>query len=86
MAALGIGLSGLCFSWAHGICAEYNDECAVVTATMNEMAYLLEARLLLVMWQQVQAPQYHRVSLLSGPVIVNALVAEFLHDRELEHK
>jgi ACS family pantothenate transporter-like MFS transporter len=84
--AFGIGLFGLCFSWAHEICEEDNDERALVTAIMNEMAHLLLAWLPLVMWQQVEVPQYHRVSFLSGPVIVTALVVRFLQNRELEHQ
>lgn len=46
-----VGLSGLCFAWAHEVCAEDNEERALVTATMNEMAYVIQAWLPLVMWQ-----------------------------------
>lgn len=34
----GFGLSGMCFAWAHEICSDDNEERALVTATMNEMA------------------------------------------------
>jgi ACS family pantothenate transporter-like MFS transporter len=90
MAAFGVGLSGLCFAWAHEIFAKDNEERALVTATMNEMAYVIQAWLPLVMWQQVNAPQYHKGfvggAVLSGLLIVTALVVGFLHNRELEQK
>jgi hypothetical protein len=63
MAVFGIGLFGLCFAWAYEICVEDNDERALVTATMNEMACFIRAWLPLVMWQQVDTPQCYRVSL-----------------------
>jgi ACS family pantothenate transporter-like MFS transporter len=57
---------------------------------MNEMAYVIQAWLPLVMWQQVDAPQYHKGfvggAVLSGLLIVTALVVRFLHNRELAQK
>ena len=43
MMGSGFGLSGLCFAWAHEICSDDNEERALVTATMNEMAYVCQA-------------------------------------------
>lgn len=57
LAGCGYGLSGLCFAWAHEICAYDNEERALVTASMNEMAYVFQAWLPLVIWQQVDAPE-----------------------------
>lgn len=44
----GGGLSGLCYAWCHEICADDNEERALVSATMNEMAYVCQAWLPLV--------------------------------------
>ena len=54
------GISGMFFAWAHEICSEDNEERALVTATMNKMAYIMQAWLPLVIWQQVDAPRYPR--------------------------
>lgn len=90
LAAFGVGLSGLCFAWANEICADDNEERALVTATMNEMAYVIQAWLPLVMWQQVDAPQYHKGfvggAVLSALLIVTALGVRWLHNREIRQK
>jgi len=61
MMGAGFGLSGLCFAWAHEICADDNEERAIVTATMNEMAYVCQAWLPLIVWQTTSAPEYQKV-------------------------
>jgi MFS transporter, ACS family, pantothenate transporter len=54
---------------------------------MNEMAYVLQAWLPLLVWQQVEAPEYRKgfitVTFLSGALIATALVIRVLHAREL---
>jgi ACS family pantothenate transporter-like MFS transporter len=54
---------------------------------MNEMAYVLQAWLPLLVWQQVEAPKYRKgfitVTFLSAALIVTALVIRVLHAREL---
>lgn len=84
------GLSGLIMAWAHEICTDDNEERALVIATMNEIAYLFQAWLPLVIWQQVEAPEYHKgfvsVSFISGLMIVLALVVKVMWKRELEKK
>jgi hypothetical protein len=73
-------------SWAHEICSRDNEERAIVTATMNEMAYVIQAWLPLLVWQQIDAPQYHKgfitVTCLSVCIIITALSTRFLHQRE----
>jgi ACS family pantothenate transporter-like MFS transporter len=75
------------FSWAHEICTHDNEERAIVVATMNEMAYVLQAWLPLLVWQQVDAPQYRKgfitVTFLSAALIVTAIVIRVLHANEL---
>lgn len=77
-------------SWAHEICTNDNEERAIVIATMNEMAYVLQAWLPLIVWQQVDAPEYRKgyitVSCLSFMLIVTALTIRVLHARELAQK
>jgi ACS family pantothenate transporter-like MFS transporter len=53
---------------------------------MNEMAYVIQAWLPLLVWQQIDAPQYHKgfitVTCLSVCIIITALSTRFLHQRE----
>jgi MFS transporter, ACS family, pantothenate transporter len=74
-------------AWAHEICADDNEERAIVIATMNEMAYVLQAWLPLIVWQQVDAPQYQKgfitVACLSLLLIITAFVIRVLHHREI---
>lgn len=83
----GGGLSGLCFAWCHEICADDNEERALVAATMNEMAYVFQAWLPLVVWQQVEAPEYRKgfitVSCISTVLIITALLLRSLHQRQI---
>ena len=55
--------------WAHKTCADGNEERAIVIASMNEMAYVLQAWLQLIIWQQVDA-QYQ-----TGFITVSVLSA-----------
>jgi ACS family pantothenate transporter-like MFS transporter len=77
-------------SWAHEICTHDNEERAIVVATMNEMAYVLQAWLPLIVWQQVDAPKYRKgfitVTFLSAALIVTAIVIRVLHARELSEQ
>jgi MFS transporter, ACS family, pantothenate transporter len=74
-------------SWAHEICTRDNEERAIVIATMNEMAYVFQAWVPLIVWQQVDAPQYQKgyitVSVLSVCLIITALTIRVLWAREL---
>ncbi|KAE8453388.1 hypothetical protein EG329_010249 [Mollisiaceae sp. DMI_Dod_QoI] len=82
----GFGLSGLCMAWAHEICNDDNEERAIVIATMNEMAYVLQAWLPLIVWQQIDAPNYQKgyitISVFGVLLIVTAFTIRFLWQRE----
>ncbi|KAJ5770085.1 uncharacterized protein N7511_002136, partial [Penicillium nucicola] len=82
----GYGLSGLLMAWAHEICSEDNEERSLVIGSMNEMAYVFQAWLPLVVWQQVDAPQYQKgfiaVTVLSFLLIGTTFLVRFLHARE----
>jgi hypothetical protein len=73
-------------AWAHEICTLDNEERAIVVGSMNEMAYVLQAWLPLIVWQQIDAPRYRKgyitVSFLSAALIVTALVIRGLQKRE----
>jgi hypothetical protein len=73
-------------SWAHEICSEDNEERSLVIGSMNEMAYVFQAWLPLVVWQQVDAPEYRKgfiaVTVLSVLLIVTTFVIRFLHQKE----
>ncbi|CAI7634039.1 unnamed protein product [Penicillium palitans] len=82
----GYGLSGLLMAWAHEICSEDNEERSLVIGSMNEMAYVFQAWLPLVVWQQVDGPEYQKgfitVTVLSVILIISIFVVRFLHNRE----
>ncbi|RWA12515.1 hypothetical protein EKO27_g2623 [Xylaria grammica] len=84
------GISGLTFAWAHEICSDDNEERAFVTASMNELAYVVQAWLPLIIWQQVDSPQYHKgfvtMVFISASLIATAFVIRFLHHREIARK
>jgi hypothetical protein len=72
--------------WAHEICSDDNEERAIVIATMNEMAYVVQAWLPLIVWQQIDAPQYNKgfitASVLSFLLILAAFLVKFLFEKE----
>ncbi|KAI3085427.1 hypothetical protein CBS147339_1677 [Penicillium roqueforti] len=82
----GYGLSGLLMAWAHEICSDDNEERSLVIGSMNEMAYVFQAWLPLVVWQQVDAPEYRKgfitVTVLFVILIISTFVVRFLHKRE----
>ena len=71
--------------WAHEICTKDHEERAIVVASMNELAYVFQAWLPLIIWQQVEAPEYQKgfitVSCLSFLLIVVAFVIRALQRR-----
>ncbi|KAK1243038.1 hypothetical protein MKX08_005850 [Trichoderma sp. CBMAI-0020] len=84
------GISGLTFAWAHEICTDDNEERALVTGTMNEMAYVVQAWLPLLIWQQVEAPEYPKgyptsIGIAVG-LIIMAFWIRYVHRREKRRK
>ena len=90
LCGFGGGISGLTFAWAHEICSDDNEERAIVTGSMNEMAYVVQAWLPLLIWQQVEAPRYPKgypsMVGLSVALIWIAFVIRYLHKREKRNK
>ncbi|EPE06989.1 pantothenate transporter liz1 [Ophiostoma piceae UAMH 11346] len=90
LAGLGGGISGLTFAWAHEICKDDNEERALVTGTMNEMAYVFQAWLPLLVWQKVDAPYYKKGFIMEIFIAVSLIVTTFvirsLHRKELLQK
>ena len=90
LCGFGGGISGLIFAWAHEICADDNEERALVTGAMNEMAYVIQAWLPLIIWQQVEAPSYPKgyptMVGMAIALIANAFVLRYLHKREQKIK
>jgi len=84
------GISGLTFAWAHEICSEDNEERALVTGAMNEMAYVFQAWLPMVAWQATDAPYYRKgfitVTFFAAGMIGTAFLIRFLHAREKAEK
>lgn len=73
--------------WAHEICSDDNEERALVIGSMNEMAYVFQAWLPQVVWQQVDAPQYRRgfitVSIMSVVLIIATGTIRVLERRKV---
>ncbi|ORY68279.1 major facilitator superfamily transporter [Pseudomassariella vexata] len=87
---IGGGISGLTFAWAHEICGEDNEERAFVVGSMNEMAYVMQAWLPLLIWQQVEAPRYQKgfitMVFFAAGMALTALTIRYLHRREKAQK
>ncbi|CAM1510673.1 Fc.00g010080.m01.CDS01 [Cosmosporella sp. VM-42] len=90
LAGFGGGISGLTFAWAHEICKEDNEERALVTGAMNEMAYVMQAWLPLLIWKTVEAPRYPKgyitMVFLAVGLLSTTFVIRILHRRELSAK
>ncbi|KAK7937352.1 major facilitator superfamily transporter [Apiospora aurea] len=90
LCGFGGGISGLAFAWAHEICNDDTEKRAIVTGSMNMMAYVFQAWLPLLIWQQVEAPQYpkgYSTTLgLAVLLIATAFAIRFLHKREIRSK
>ncbi|KAK8076075.1 major facilitator superfamily domain-containing protein [Apiospora phragmitis] len=87
LCGFGGGTSGLAFACAHEICSDDTEKRAVVTGSMNMMAYVFQVWLPLLIWQQVEAPQYpkgYSTTLgLAVLLIATAFAIRFLHKREI---
>ncbi|ROV88755.1 hypothetical protein VMCG_10058 [Cytospora schulzeri] len=86
----GAGISGLLFAWAHEICADDNEERALVVGTMNEFAYVVQAWLPLIIWQEVDAPRFHKgmmtMIFIAVALICTSLTVRHLHHRDVAQK
>ncbi|KJZ75433.1 hypothetical protein HIM_05129 [Hirsutella minnesotensis 3608] len=87
LAGCSSGISGLIYAWAQEICARDNEERALVAASMNEMAYMVQAWLPLLIWQQVEAPEYpkgYRASIgIAIAMMATTMGIRYLHRREV---
>jgi hypothetical protein len=72
--------------WAHEICSDDNEERAIVTGSMNQMAYVIQIWLPLVVWQQIEAPKYSKgfatVLFLSVGMLIMTAVTWWFRKRE----
>ncbi|KAM3523112.1 hypothetical protein NHJ13051_005292 [Beauveria bassiana] len=64
------GISGLIYAWMHEICSRDNEERALVAASMNEMGHVFQTWLPLLIWQQVEAPEYRKGCLASIAIAI----------------
>ncbi|KAK5658150.1 hypothetical protein OQA88_2123 [Cercophora sp. LCS_1] len=60
LAGTHVGLSGIAMTWANEICTDDTEERALVLATMNTMVGVVGTWLPLIVWQQIEAPKYHK--------------------------
>lgn len=86
LVGFGGGISGLTFAWAHEICKDDNEERALVVGSMNEMAYVFQAWLPLLIWKTTEAPQYPKgyptMIAFAIAMVANAFLIRFLHRKE----
>ncbi|KAI0405268.1 MFS general substrate transporter [Xylaria palmicola] len=84
------GLSGIIYAWCSEICSDDNEERAFVAAFMNDLSYIVQVWLPLIVWQQVESPKYHKgfvtTVFISAGMIVMAFVIRFLYNREISRK
>ncbi|KAK0646728.1 putative MFS transporter Liz1/Seo1 [Cercophora newfieldiana] len=82
-----VGLSGIAFTWANEICTDDTEERAIVLATMNTAVGVVTAWLPLLVWQQVEAPQYRKgfitASSLGAICLVLIPIIKVLQDKEI---
>jgi MFS transporter, ACS family, pantothenate transporter len=78
------------YRWANEVCANDSEERAITIAAMNEIAYILQIWLPLLVWQQVDAPKYFKgyvtVSCMSVLLIAMSFVVRRLHNKEMAAK
>ena len=76
--------------WANEICSDDSEERAITVATMNEIAYIFQIWLPLIVWRQTDAPKYYigyvTSAVISVFLIIAAFVVRMLHKRELKRK
>ncbi|KAL1987548.1 hypothetical protein VTN96DRAFT_3475 [Rasamsonia emersonii] len=90
--AVGAGhaVGGLCMAWANEICEDDSEERAITLASMHEVAYIVQIWLPLIVWQQVDAPRYHKgfitATAMSGVMIVVCFVVRALNKRDVARK
>ncbi|KAK3382109.1 permease of the major facilitator superfamily [Lasiosphaeria ovina] len=84
-----VGLSGVVFTWANEICTDDNEERAVVLAVMNTGVQVVATWLPLIVWQQVEAPQYHKgfvtASCMGGVAVLIIVLIKTLQDKETKY-
>lgn len=78
------------YSWANEICEDDSEERAITLASMHEVAYIVQIWLPLIVWQQVDAPRYHKgfitATAMSGVMIVVCFVVRALNKRDVARK
>ncbi|EIN08776.1 MFS general substrate transporter [Punctularia strigosozonata HHB-11173 SS5] len=87
MTNIGGGMSGLHFAWANEICTADNEERALVVASMNDFAYVVQAIVPNFVWKQTDYPKstkglYYSFALSLAHVAWTLLTRE-LHQLEL---
>ncbi|KAK0709171.1 major facilitator superfamily domain-containing protein [Lasiosphaeria miniovina] len=60
LAGFGGGIAGMALAWANEACSDGNEERALVAGSMNELVYVVQAWLPLLIWQQPEAPRYFK--------------------------
>lgn len=74
------------YSWGNEICTDNTEERAIVLATMNAMVNVIGTWLPLIVWQQIDAPEYHKgfvtASCLGGVAVIIVPIMKILQDRE----
>ena len=74
-------------SWAHEICTQDSEERAIVTATMGSVSSIVHIWLPLIVWQQVDTPEYRlgfiTMACLAFFLVPVAFYVNAMHHRQL---
>ena len=77
------------FRWANEICTDDNEERALVLAVMNTGVQVVATWLPLIVWQQIEAPRYHKgfvtASCMGGVAILMIVLIKILQDKETKY-
>ncbi|KAF2431628.1 putative MFS transporter Liz1/Seo1 [Tothia fuscella] len=89
LAGSSAGLSAIILTWAQELTAGDNEERAIVVASANLLGAAVQAWLSLIIWQQVDAPRYHKgfvtLPFLTAAFMITALVLrQFYQNRNVK--
>lgn len=87
LSGIGASVAGIAMSWAHEICTADNEERAIVTGSMNQLAYVFQIWVPLLAWQQVDQPRYSKgfalITILNVCLAGFTVLTLYFHKRDL---
>jgi ACS family pantothenate transporter-like MFS transporter len=79
-------VAGIAMSWAHEICTADMEERALVTGSMNQLAYLFQIWVPLLAWRQVEQPKYTKgfalATILNVGLVIMTFITLYFYNRD----